>query len=203
MRERGLPDILSNFESFDRERRRLLTEAESRKARKNKVSEEVAALKKQKQDASHLIAEMKPLGAEIQALDEQAKACDEKLQESAGVLVPECSGRKRAGGLELRRTIRKRAAGALRANLILNPKAHWDLGPALGILDFERARRKSPVRVSRFIPASGAKLERALSSRISCSTSTRASTAIRKFCRPFMVNSGEPLRNRPVTEIQG
>src|SRR5579872_1351611 len=81
MRDRGLPEILGDFESLDRERRRLLTEVEARKARRNKVSDEIASLKKQKLDASPLIAEMKPLSGEIQAIDEQAKACDERLRE--------------------------------------------------------------------------------------------------------------------------
>jgi seryl-tRNA synthetase len=56
MRERGLPEILGDFEALDHERRRLLMEVEGRKARRNKVSDEIASLKKQKQDASSLIA---------------------------------------------------------------------------------------------------------------------------------------------------
>ncbi len=59
MRERGLGEALGGFESIDRERRKFLLEAETRKARRNKVSDEIAALKKAKQDASALIAEMK------------------------------------------------------------------------------------------------------------------------------------------------
>ena len=72
MRERGLTVILDDFELLDRERRRVLMEVEGRKARRNKVSDEIASLKKQKQDASFLIAEMKPLSNEIQELDEKA-----------------------------------------------------------------------------------------------------------------------------------
>ena len=63
MRERGLTDVLGDFESLDRERRRVLMEVEGRKARRNKASDEIATLKKQKQDASALIAEMKALGS--------------------------------------------------------------------------------------------------------------------------------------------
>ena len=65
MRERGLTDVLADFESLDRERRRVLVEVEGRKARRNKASDEIATLKKQKQDASALIADMKALGVEI------------------------------------------------------------------------------------------------------------------------------------------
>jgi len=46
MRERGLPDLLADFESVDRERRKFLVEAESRKARRNKVSDQLRTLKK-------------------------------------------------------------------------------------------------------------------------------------------------------------
>jgi seryl-tRNA synthetase len=184
MRERGLPDILSDFESLDRERRRLLTEAESRKARKNKVSEEVAALKKQKLDASHLIAEMKPLGAEIQALDEQAKACDEKLQEVLRLVpnVPDASvpvGSSAADNQEARRWGHPR-------KFDFEPKAHWDLGPALGILDFERATK---ITGARFVVYSGvgAKLERALANfMLDVHTREHGYTEI---LPPFMVNS--------------
>ena len=76
MRERGLGEALGGFESVDRERRKFLLEAETRKARRNKVSDEIAELKKAKQDASALIAEMKQVGAEIQTLDEKAKEYD-------------------------------------------------------------------------------------------------------------------------------
>ena len=65
MGERGLEDSLGGFETIDRERRKFLLEAETRKARRNKVSEEIAALKMAKQDASALITEMRQVGAEI------------------------------------------------------------------------------------------------------------------------------------------
>ena len=51
LRNRGLGDSLRDFEALDAERRRFLIEAEGRKARRNKVSDEIASLKKQKQDA--------------------------------------------------------------------------------------------------------------------------------------------------------
>jgi seryl-tRNA synthetase len=86
----------------------VLTEVEARKARRNKASDEIAALKKQKQDASALIAEMKPLSIEIQELDEQAKACDERLREVLRLVpnVPHSSvpvGRTSADNQEVRR----------------------------------------------------------------------------------------------------
>ena len=81
MRERGLASSLDDFESIDRERRKFLVEAEGGKARRNTVSEEIAALKKNKQDASALVVEMRQLGDEIKQLDAKAKALDEQLRE--------------------------------------------------------------------------------------------------------------------------
>ena len=134
MRERGLEEALGGFESLDRERRKFLVEAETRKARRNKVSDEIASLKKAKQDASALIAEMKQVGAEIEELDEKAKKYDEQLQELLRIIpnLPHASvpvGRGSEDNQEVRRWGTPR-------QFDFEPKAHWDLGPALGILDF-------------------------------------------------------------------
>ncbi|MGD0920644.1 MAG: serine--tRNA ligase [Terriglobia bacterium] len=159
MRERGLPDLLDNFENTDRERRRFLVEAESRKARRNKVSDEIASLKKQKQDASALIAEMKQLGAEIQELDAKAKDYDDQLREVLRNIpnVPHPSvpvGTGPSDNQEIRRWGEPR-------QFDFEPKAHWDLGPALGILDFDRAAKIAGARFAVYTGL-GAKLERAL-----------------------------------------
>jgi seryl-tRNA synthetase len=159
MRERGLTDVLADFESLDRERRRVLVEVEGRKARRNKASDEIATLKKQKQDAAALIADMKALGVEIQELDEQAKASDERLREVLRVVpnVPHSSvpvGHSSADNQEVRRWGQPR-------QFDFPPQAHWDLGPALGILDFERATKITGARFAVYSGV-GAKLERAL-----------------------------------------
>jgi seryl-tRNA synthetase len=184
MRERGFADILDNFEEIDRERRKFLVEAESRKARRNKVSEEIAALKKQKQDASALIAEMKKVGAEIQALDEKAKAFDAQLQELLRNIpnVPQASvpvGHSPADNQEVRRWGQPR-------QFDFQPKAHWDLGPALGILDFERATKISGARFAVY-QGIGAKLERALANYM-LDVHTREH-GYSEVLPPFIVNS--------------
>src|SRR5579884_2821088 len=117
--ERGVPDLLGDFETIDRERRRWLVEAESRKARRNKVSDEIAALKKQKQDASAQIAEMKALGLEIDEFDQKAKVCDEKLREIL-VRIPNLPHETvPVGGRPLKTG--KSDAGESRASLIFSP----------------------------------------------------------------------------------
>jgi seryl-tRNA synthetase len=159
MRERGQASVLDDFEQIDRERRRFLVEAERHKARRNKVSDEIAALKKQRQEASALIAEMRQLGDEIKQLDTKAKTFDEQLRELLRNIpnvhhesVP--VGASAAGNQEVRRWGEPR-------KLDFEPKAHWDLGPHLGILDFERAAKLTGARFAVYLGI-GAKMERAL-----------------------------------------
>jgi seryl-tRNA synthetase len=182
--ERGVPDLLGDFETIDRERRRWLVEAESRKARRNKVSDEIAALKKQKQDASAQIAEMKALGLEIDEFDQKAKVCDEKLREIL-VRIPNLPhetvpvGATAAQNREIRRWGEPR-------QFDFQPKPHWELGLSLGILDFDRAAKISGARFAIYYDL-GAQLERALANfMLDLHTHLHG---YREIFPPFMVNS--------------
>jgi seryl-tRNA synthetase len=184
MRERGFPDLLEKFARVDGERRMLLVEAEKRKARRNKVSDEIALLKKQKQDASALIAEMRELGRAIQELDAQAKARDAQVRELLGNIpnVPHPTvpvGAGPADNQEVRRWGEPR-------QFDFEPRAHWDLGPALGILDFERAAKISGARFAVYT-GMGARLERALANfMLDVHTHEHGYTEV---LPPFIVNS--------------
>ena len=184
MRDRGAAGILGDFEALDAERRKLLSEAEALKAQKNTVSGQIAVLKKQKQDASALIAEMKEVGQRIQQLDEQAKAADEKLRDLLRRVpnIPHETvpvGRSSEDNREVRRWGEPR-------KFDFEPKAHWDLGPALGILDFERAAKIAGARFAVYYGV-GAKLERALA-QFMLDLHTREHGYTEVF-PPFMVNS--------------
>ena len=184
LRNRGLAERLEDFEGFDRERRKFLIEAESRKARRNKVSDEIANLKKQKQDANPLIAEMKELGKEIQELDEKAKGFDAQLRDLLANIpnIPHASvpvGRGPRDNQEVRRWGEPR-------KFDFEPKAHWDLGPALGILDFDRAAKIAGARFAVYRGV-GAKLERALANfMLDVHTRQHGYTEV---LPPFLVNS--------------
>jgi len=184
MRERGLASLLDDFESVDRERRKFLVEAERGKARRNQVSDQIAALKKQKQDAAPLIAEMRALGDEIKQQDEKAKALDEQLRELLRNIpnIPHQSvpvGAGAADNQEIRRWGEPR-------QFDFEPKAHWDLGPELGILDFERAAKLTGARFAVY-QGIGAKLERALANfMLDVHTREHGYTEI---LPPFAVNS--------------
>ncbi|HEX5410610.1 MAG TPA: serine--tRNA ligase [Terriglobia bacterium] len=184
MKDRGMDGSLRDFETLDVERRKLLSEAEGLKARRNTVSDEIAALKKQKQDASSLIAQMKQVSVNIQQLDEQAKAADEKLRDLLRTVpnIPHETvpiGRGSEDNQEIRRWGEPR-------NFSFEPKAHWDLGPALGILDFERAAKIAGARFAVYYGV-GAKLERALA-QFMLDLHTREHDYTEVF-PPFMVNS--------------
>jgi seryl-tRNA synthetase len=184
LRERGVSDPLADFEALDRERRKLLVEVERLKARRNKASDEIAALKKQNLDASAPIAEMRQASPRIAELDKEVKACEEQLSEMLRN-VPNIQhssvpvGRGPQDNQEIRRWGEPR-------HFDFQPKAHWDLGPALGILDFERAAK---IAGSRFAVCSGvgARLERALAN-FMLDLHTRAH-GYREVLPPFIVNS--------------
>jgi len=184
MRERGVPDLLSDFERLDRERRKYLAEAERRKARRNKMSEEIAARKKQKQDASSQIAETTKLKEEIQDFDAKVENADSSLRDVLKNVptLPHSSvpvGKGAEDNQEIRRWGEPR-------RFDFEPKAHWDLGPALGILDFERAAKISGARFAVYWGL-GARLERALANfMLDVHTREHGYTEV---LPPFIVNS--------------
>jgi seryl-tRNA synthetase len=184
MRDRGIAGILGDFEALDAERRKLLSEAEALKAHRNTVSNEIASLKKQKQDASSLIAQMKEVSASIQQLDEQAKSADEKLRDLLR-RVPNIPHETVPVGRGSKENQEVRRWGEPR-KFDFEPMAHWDLGPALGILDFERAAKIAGARFAVYYGV-GAKLERALA-QFMLDFHTRRHGYTEVF-PPFIVNS--------------
>jgi seryl-tRNA synthetase len=184
MRERGLPDSLEDFEKRDRERRKLLTQDEALKAHRNKLSDEIAWRKSHRQDFSAQVAESKALGAEIGKLDEQAKAYDERLRELLRI-IPNVPHQTVPVGDGPQHNQEVRRWGTPR-EFTFEPKAHWDLGPALGLVDFERAAKITGARFAVY-QGLGAKLERALAN-FMLDVQTREHGYI-EVLPPFIVNS--------------
>jgi len=159
MQERGAPVALDAFEQLDSERRRLIVETENLKRLRNKTNDEITALKKQNEDASAKIAEMKDVSARIKFLDEQLKECDEKLR-ALQLTIPNIPHTSVPSGSDAAANVEMRVVGE-KPKLDFEPKAHWELGPALGILDFDRAAKIAGARFSLYTGL-GARLERAL-----------------------------------------
>ena len=159
LQKRGSALTLDDFLALEKKRREVLTEVEALKSRRNTVSQEISRLKKAKEDAEALILEMRSVGEKISELDETVRQVEAELKEILLSIpnLPHASvpvGRDEADNPEVRRV------GEV-PSFSFEPKAHWDLGEDLGILDFERGAKVTGARFT-FYRGLGARLERAL-----------------------------------------
>lgn len=150
---------LEGFVQLDQRRRELLQESESLKNRRNTVSQEVAQLKKSGQDAESLIMEMRDVSDRIKALDEEIRQLDLEIEQFM-LSNPNIPHESVPVGLTEEDNVEVRRWGDIPA-FAFEPRAHWDIGQTLDILDFEAAGK---VTGSRFVfyKGLGARLERAL-----------------------------------------
>src|ERR1044071_4722541 len=181
---RGTVSGLDQFREIDRKRRSAISEAEQLKARRNAESAEIAKLRREGADTAERQKQMRAIGEQIAALDEQVKALEEPFHELLGGIpnVPHESvpvGRESEDNVEVRRC-------GVPPQFDFEPKAHWDLGPQLGILDFDRAAKITGARFALYW-GMGAKLERALINfMLDTHTGEHGYTEV---LPPFMVNS--------------
>ena len=179
---RGFAFDSEGFARVDGERRRIIQEAEALKAERNRVSDEVAQLKRAKQDATHLIETQKHVGAklkELEAAERDAEAAFKAFV--AGIPnLPDASvpvGRDEHGNVEVKRW------GTL--PVIDKPLYHVELGTRLGILDLDRAAKLSGARFA-VLKGLGAKLERAL---ISFMLDRQTQAGWGEVIPPYLVNA--------------
>ncbi len=156
---RGYQLDLEQFRALDTERRSALTEAEQLKAKRNELSAQIPKLKAEGKDIAPVQQESAALKDQIASLDEKAKAADERFRELIVVVpnIPHESvpvGKSSDDNVEIRRWGEPR-------KFDFEPKAHWDLGPELKILDLERATKITGARFAVYW-GMGARLERAL-----------------------------------------
>src|ERR1700733_2038171 len=156
---RGYQLDLAKFRALDTERRTALTDAEQLKAQRNELSAQIPKLRAESKDISAIQQESRALGDQIKLLDEKATLADESFRDlMAGVPnIPHESvpvGKSADDNVEVRRWGQPR-------QFDFEPKAHWDLGPELKILDLERATKITGARFAVYW-GMGARLERAL-----------------------------------------
>ncbi len=156
---RGFQLDLEQFRALDTERRAALTESEQLKAERNAQSAQISQLRKQGADTTGQQQKVRAMGDRIAELDEKAKALDESFRTLlAGVPnIPHESvpiGKSADDNVEVRRWGQP-------PQFDFAPKAHWDLGPDLRILDLDRAAKITGARFAVYW-GMGAKLERAL-----------------------------------------
>lgn len=144
---------------LDEERRTVLVEVEEMKAEQNRVSKEIPRLKKEGKDVAPIFEEMKELAEKVKVLDVRVKEVDDEIK-TLLLQIPNTphetvvEGESDADNVEMRKWGEPR-------QFDFEPKAHWDLGTELGVLDFDRAVKISGARFSIFRGA-GARLERAI-----------------------------------------
>lgn len=150
---------LSQFKTLDDNRRNLLGEVEALKAEQNKVSKMIPQMKKAGEDTTAVMAEMKELAAKIKELDASVAEADKAINAYMLTLpnIPNPTvplGKTDADNVEIRRFSEP-------TKFDFEPKAHWDLGADLGILDPETAAKISGSRFTVY-RGDGARLERAI-----------------------------------------
>jgi len=181
--------LLGDFRALDLARREAITAAEQAKARRNELSQQVGALKKQglHEQAAAVMDETRSLKEKLDDLDQTAARLDEQLRLAISSVPNLTRDEVPAGKSEADNVVVKtHLADAAHRTWDFAPKPHWELGEALGILDLERAAKLSGARFAVYMGA-GARLERALISfMLDFHTTQHGYTEV---LPPFMVNS--------------
>ncbi len=163
LRRRGVNLDLTEFLALDAKRRAALQEIETLRRRRNEVSEEIGRLKKTGQAAEDKVAEMRAVGDQITALENNSREVEES-QRSILLTIPNLphasvpDGKDENDNVEIRRWSPQ---GGEPQKFSFEPKPHWDLAEYLDIIDFDRAAKITGARFALY-KGMGARLERAL-----------------------------------------
>ncbi len=150
---------LDSILAVETQRRALLHETEQLRAEQNRASEDIARLKKSKEDATTAIAAMQEVSRRVKELGEQVKLVEAELDDHL-LGIPNLPDASVPVGADSEANPIVRTWGA-KPEIAFAPKDHVELGESLGILDFERAAKLSGARFALYTGA-GARLERAL-----------------------------------------
>lgn len=175
---------LDKFVAIDFKRRETLLEVEKLKEKRNAGAKQVGALKMKGENAAELMDEMRKLGDDIKALDDKAASIQSELDEMA-MSIPNRIHSSVPIGKDDTFNVEIRKWGTPR-KFDFEPKAHWELGEKLDILDFENGVKLSQSRFT-ILKKQGARLERGLMNfMLDLHTLKQGFTEI---APPFMVNS--------------
>ncbi len=182
LKSRGAGVELSGFHALDARRRDLLQEAETLKALRNRVSDEISLVRDKSLEQDR-IAEMRTVSQRIKVLDEELRTLDEEVR-SFLLTVPNLPSPDAPLGVSEVDNQEIRRWGDIPA-LEFVPKPHWEIGENLGILDFECGAKITGARFTLYRGA-GARLERALINFMLDLHTTRHNYI--EILPPFMVN---------------
>jgi seryl-tRNA synthetase len=188
LKNRGSSLDLTDFLALEKKRRELLAEVEMLKSQRNSVSMDISRMKKSGENADELIVKMRSVGDSIREMDGQVKEVEGKLD---GILksIPNMTHESVPVGHDEQDNPEIRKWGTPR-QFDFEPKAHWDVGENLGILDFERGGKVSGARFT-FYRGLGSRLERSLINfMVDLHTQKHGYT---EFFPPFIVNKDSML----------
>ena len=189
---------LEGFRALDKERRELITANEARKAQRNKASDKIARLKKEKQDAGELLGEMKQLSGQIKECDERVAELDGKQREFM-LTVPNLLHASVPLGMGSAENVEVRRWGTP-PNFDFAPRPHWEVGEGAGILDLQRAVKIAGARFAVY-KGWGARLERALAN-FFLDKHTREH-GYTEILPPFLVNTASLVADGKLPKFAG
>jgi seryl-tRNA synthetase len=175
-------EYIDNILAIDIERRKISTETDNLKAQQNKVSKQIPAMKKNGEDTTAVMAEMKAISEKIKQEDAKISELEAK-QKNLLLSVPNIPsdttpvGKDDSENVEIRKFSEP-------TKFDFEPKAHWDIGKSLGILDPDTAAKVTGARFH-FYKGLGARLERSI---ISYFLNTHTENGYTEILPPFMVN---------------
>lgn len=150
---------LKELEVLQEQRKNIIVDVESKKALRNESSKKIGELKRNKQDATHILEQVKDLGDEIKAMDDKLKDIEEKIFDILAI-TPNLLHESVPYGEDESSNVEIKKVGTPKT-FDFDAKDHVELGEKLGILDFERAAK---ITGTRFVvdKGLGARLERSL-----------------------------------------
>lgn len=197
-------EIIDELLAQDKLRRELVVQTETLKQKRNEVSQEIAHAKRNKEDATKAINDMKEVGQAIKKLDEQLNGVNEKVLDMAARL-PNLPNPTIPVGPDETANVEIKVVGKPR-KFDFEPKAHWEIGEKLGILDFERGAKVSGSRFL-YYKGWGARLERAI---YNFMLDEHAKEGYTEILPPYMVNGASmfgtgqfPKFKEDVFQIEG
>lgn len=181
-RNENLSDTIDRLLALDDERKQLLQKKEALRAEQNKISKEIPLKKKNGEDVSETLQEMSKLKEEIKVDDEKLSKIEEKIKNSILLIpnIPDKSvplGKDDTENIEIKKHL-------VPTEFDFEPKAHWDIGKNLNILDPETAAKVSGARYH-FYRGDGSRLERAI---INFFLDVHTENGYTEIFPPFMVN---------------
>ncbi len=187
--KKRLADRQKNFDceidtlvSLDAERRSLIADVEAKKANQNAINKQIPQMKKEGKDVAPIFAQMKEIAATIKKDDERVNEIDTQI-ENILLGIPNVPHESVPVGADDKDNVEIRKSGTPR-EFSFEPKAHWDIGKDLGILDPDTAAKVTGARFH-FYKGLGARLERAV---INFYLDNHTESGYTEVFPPYMVN---------------